>query len=243
MKCRVILVSLYFLLGCAAPSQETRQIRCTDGGGHILYTGPYNEKSWDGYLVHVDESTRAFYPKGMCRPEPVKEVRRSLEPAPAASKSPEPVKEVSRSPQPVTAARKSPAPVKTLNKSPEPVKALSTSDGRAEALTKSSEERLPIAGTGNPAIAAERSGTSSEGLGLQAASWLATIPYGVVKVAYALGGGIVGGLTWAMTGGDTAAAKSVWMPSMTGDYIVQPQNLTGEKPLHFVGGSSEQLKS
>jgi hypothetical protein len=26
---------------------------------------------------------------------------------------------------------------------------------------------------------------------------------------------------------------------MTGDYIVQPQNLTGEKPLHFVGGSSE----
>jgi hypothetical protein len=27
---------------------------------------------------------------------------------------------------------------------------------------------------------------------------------------------------------------------MTGDYIVQPQNLTGEKPLHFVGESSEK---
>jgi hypothetical protein len=100
---------------------------------------------------------------------------------------------------------------------------------------------LLIAWTGNPAIAAEQSGTSSEGAaGLQAASWLATIPYGAVKVAYAFGGGIVGGLTWAMSGGDMAAAKAVWIPSMTGDYIVQPQNLTGEKPLHFMGGSSEK---
>jgi hypothetical protein len=99
---------------------------------------------------------------------------------------------------------------------------------------------LLIAGTANPAIAAEQSGTSPEGVGLQAASWLATIPYGAVKVGYALGGGIVGGLAWAFTGGDTAAAKAVWIPSMTGDYIVQPQNLTGEKPLHFVGGSSDK---
>jgi hypothetical protein len=101
---------------------------------------------------------------------------------------------------------------------------------------------LLIAWTGNPAVAAEeQSGTGPEGAaGLQAASWLATIPYGAVKVAYALGGGIVGGLTWVMSGGDTAAAKAVWIPSMTGDYIVQPQNLTGEKPLHFVGTSSEK---
>ena len=100
---------------------------------------------------------------------------------------------------------------------------------------------LLIAGTGTPAIAAEQSGTSPEGAaGLQAVSWLATIPYGAVKVAYALGGGIVGGLTWVMSGGDTEAAKAVWIPSMTGDYTVQPENLTGEKPLHFVGGSSEK---
>jgi len=100
---------------------------------------------------------------------------------------------------------------------------------------------LLIAGTGNPAIAAEQSGTSPEGAaGLQAVSWLASVPYGAVKVAYALGGGIVGGLTWVMSGGDTEAAKAVWVPSMTGDYIVQPENLTGDKPLHFMGGSSEK---
>jgi hypothetical protein len=102
---------------------------------------------------------------------------------------------------------------------------------------------LVVALSGYPAIAAEQSETSPEAAGLQAASCLATIPYGAVKVAYALGGGIVGGVTWAMSGGDTAAAKAVWIPSMTGDYIVQPQNLTGERPIHFLGGSSEQFKS
>jgi hypothetical protein len=99
---------------------------------------------------------------------------------------------------------------------------------------------LLIALTVNPATAAENSETSPGGVALQAASWLATIPYGAVKVAYALGGGIVGGLAWAVTGGNTTVAKAVWIPSMTGDYIVRPENLTGEKPLHFVGGSSDK---
>jgi hypothetical protein len=99
---------------------------------------------------------------------------------------------------------------------------------------------LLIALTGNPAIAADTSETSPNGAGLQAASWLATVPYGAVKVAYALVGGIVGGLTWALTGGNTEAAKAVWTPSMTGHYIVQPENLTGDKPLHFMGETSDK---
>lgn len=71
--------------------------------------------------------------------------------------------------------------------------------------------------------------------GLQAASWALTLPYGAAKVGYAIGGGIVGGFAWGMTGGKTEVAKSVWIPSMTGDYIVQPQHLTREKPLRFMG--------
>jgi hypothetical protein len=81
--------------------------------------------------------------------------------------------------------------------------------------------------------------SSPEAAGLQAASWALTVPYGAAKMAYAIGGGIVGGLAWVMTGGDTEVAKSIWIPSMTGDYIVQPQHLTGEKHLYFVGVSSE----
>ena len=99
---------------------------------------------------------------------------------------------------------------------------------------------LLITLTGNPAIAQEVPETSPQGAGLQAASWLATIPYGTVKVVYSLVGGIVGGLTWALTGGNTEIAKAVWIPSMTGHYIVQPENLTGDKPLHFMGVSSEK---
>ena len=82
--------------------------------------------------------------------------------------------------------------------------------------------------------------TTSENAGLQAASWFVTVPYGAVKTAFAIGGGIVGGLTWAVTGGNTETAKAVWIPSMTGDYIVQPENLTGQKTLHFVGGSHDE---
>jgi hypothetical protein len=46
---------------------------------------------------------------------------------------------------------------------------------------------------------------------------------------------MVGGLAGVAAGGNMEPAKGVWVPSMTGDYIVQPENLTGEKRLHFVG--------
>jgi hypothetical protein len=101
---------------------------------------------------------------------------------------------------------------------------------------------LVVALMGSQAKAAETSGTSPAGAGLQAASWLATIPYGAVKVAFALTGGIVGGLTWAVTGGNTEIAKTVWTTSMYGDYIVRPEHLTGEKKIRFLGESSEKRK-
>ncbi|MGZ8366428.1 MAG: hypothetical protein ACXW37_08690 [Nitrospira sp.] len=81
--------------------------------------------------------------------------------------------------------------------------------------------------------------SSPEAAGRQAACWALTIPYGAAKMVYSIGGGMVGGVAWAMTGGNMEVAKSIWVPSMTGDYIVQPQHLTGEKHLYFVGVSSE----
>jgi len=53
----------------------------------------------------------------------------------------------------------------------------------------------------------------------------------------------VGGLAWVVTGGNVEVAKSVWIPSMTGDYVVQPQHLTGGKTLYFVGRSSNEPAS
>ena len=95
-----------------------------------------------------------------------------------------------------------------------------------------------MAAIANPVNAEEQTTVSPQGVGIQAASWLLTVPYGAVKSAYALSGGMVGGLAWVATGGKLEPAKGVWVPSMTGDYIVQPENLTGEKRLQFVGQST-----
>ncbi|MCI0568111.1 MAG: hypothetical protein L0Z52_07975, partial [Acidobacteria bacterium] len=38
--------------------------------------------------------------------------------------------------------------------------------------------------------------------GLQAASWVLTIPYGVGKVVFAILGGVTGGLTYVFSGGN-----------------------------------------
>ena len=102
---------------------------------------------------------------------------------------------------------------------------------------------LLLAVTAGPVLAEEIPEASPQGAGLQAASWVLTIPYGAVKTAYAIGGGIVGGLAWVVTGGNVEVAKSVWIPSMTGDYVVQPQHLTGGKTLYFVGRSSDEPAS
>ena len=98
---------------------------------------------------------------------------------------------------------------------------------------------LVLALGGNPMTALADDAESPSGAGLQAASWLATVPYGAAKIVYAVSGGLVGGLAWVMTGGNTDIAKAIWSPTMTGHYIVQPQNLTGDRALHFVGGSSD----
>ena len=69
-KMCIALVSVGVLLGCAAPLHETQHIHCVDRDGDLIYTGPYDKENFKGYLVQVDELTRAFYPKGMCRKVP-----------------------------------------------------------------------------------------------------------------------------------------------------------------------------
>ena len=84
------------------------------------------------------------------------------------------------------------------------------------------------ASTGNPSGAA-----------LQAASWLVTIPYGAVKVGFALLGGVVGGVTYALSAGDLEAAKSVWATTMYGTYVITPAHLKGERAVRFLGVQAE----
>ena len=78
-------------------------------------------------------------------------------------------------------------------------------------------------------------GGTPSSAGMQAAAGFSTLLYLPLKLAFAIAGGIVGGLTYAFTGGNEDAAKSVWTTSMYGTYILTPDHLRGDKPIRFLG--------
>lgn len=73
-----------------------------------------------------------------------------------------------------------------------------------------------------------------------AASFILTPVYGAFKLAFAGAGAIVGGLTWAFTGGDQEAAQRVWDTSLKGTYIISPDHLSGDKPVEFIGKTRDR---
>ena len=89
--------------------------------------------------------------------------------------------------------------------------------------------------TAPPPSSESSEGGSASSAGMQAAAGLLTIPYVACKAAFAIAGGIVGGLTYAFTGGNEQAAKSVWTTSMYGTYILTPDHLQGNRPIRFLG--------
>src|SRR5262245_22734506 len=82
----------------------------------------------------------------------------------------------------------------------------------------------------------QTSGTnSSEGIGIRVASWALTVPYCLAKTAFAVGGGVVGGLGYVFSGGKLPTAEAIWRTSVTGTYIIRPAHLRGKESIHFFG--------
>ena len=92
-----------------------------------------------------------------------------------------------------------------------------------------SQETLP------PASSDSTEGGSASSAGMGAAAGLSTILYLPLKAAFAIGGGLVGGLAYAFSGGNENAAKSIWTTSMYGTYIITPEHLRGDRPIRFLG--------
>ncbi len=84
------------------------------------------------------------------------------------------------------------------------------------------------------ALAADANETATD-VGLGFASFLTTLPYGAVKIAYAGIGAIIGGFTYALTAGDLDSANVVWEKSLLGTYVITPDHLTGDKQIRFIG--------
>jgi hypothetical protein len=70
---------------------------------------------------------------------------------------------------------------------------------------------------------------------MQAAAAVSTILYLPFKAAFAIGGGIVGGLAYVFSGGNEQAASSIWHTSLYGTYIITPEHLRGDRPVRFLG--------
>jgi len=78
-------------------------------------------------------------------------------------------------------------------------------------------------------------GKTASDVGLGIASFITTLPYGAIKIAYAGLGAIIGGFTYLLTAGDLDSANVVWEKSLLGTYVITPDHLTGEKPIRFLG--------
>ncbi len=74
--------------------------------------------------------------------------------------------------------------------------------------------------------------------GLEFVSGLSTLLYLPVKSIYAGVGAVVGGIAWALSGGNDEVGESIWAPSIYGNYVITPDHLTGNAPLQFIGPSS-----
>ena len=97
-----------------------------------------------------------------------------------------------------------------------------------------------VVGIGTPvaSFAAEEESSPSNEAALGVGSFFLTLVYTPLKMAYAIGGGIVGGFAYALTGGNLETAQEVWEPSVYGTYIITPDHLKGNEPVRFVGVSA-----
>lgn len=68
-----------------------------------------------------------------------------------------------------------------------------------------------------------------------AGSAVGTLLYSPVKLAYAVGGVVVGGLAWAWSFGSKRVSRPIFKSALKGDYVVLPEHLSGAQKLEFQG--------
>ena len=67
-------------------------------------------------------------------------------------------------------------------------------------------------------------------------SALASSLYFPAKVAFAVGGAVVSGITYVATLGSPEPTREIWTSSVEGDYVVTPSMIEGREDVDFVGG-------
>lgn len=99
---------------------------------------------------------------------------------------------------------------------------------------------LMIGGAAAPA-SAEESNSVAAGWGVLSA--FSSLLYAPLKVVYATGGLVIGGIAFGLSAGDSDVWNAVVTPAVRGDYVVTPGNLRGEDTLEFIGRAPDQSGS
>jgi len=74
-----------------------------------------------------------------------------------------------------------------------------------------------------------------KGVGIGAGTVAGNVLYVPAKLVYGILGGITGGASYLLTGGNTQTANTIWRSSLGGDYVLTPDMVAGQKPIHFSG--------
>jgi len=74
-----------------------------------------------------------------------------------------------------------------------------------------------------------------KGVGVGAGTVAGNVLYVPAKIVYGILGGITGGASYLLTGGNTQTANTIWRSSLGGDYVLTPDIVSGQKPIHFSG--------
>jgi len=78
-------------------------------------------------------------------------------------------------------------------------------------------------------------GVNWKGVGVGAGTVVGNAVYIPAKLVYGILGGVAGGAGWALTGGNTQVANTIWRSSLGGDYVLTPNMVAGQEPVHFSG--------
>src|SRR3989442_15347983 len=72
-------------------------------------------------------------------------------------------------------------------------------------------------------------------LGLGMASFICSVPYGAIKVAVAILGGVIGGVTYVLVGFGKGTAGGGWYKTVAGGYNRAPGPFRGGKEIRLPG--------
>jgi len=82
-------------------------------------------------------------------------------------------------------------------------------------------------------IVEERSHTAGEELGMGVGATLFSLLYSPIRLAVGVVGAELGGVMGWSTGGDERTARSLWRPTVEGDYYITPDHFDGERQFRF----------